>query len=434
MPYQSAGARTAIYGKDQSVVSVYPETADETIRYKVHKYSEIRKFMGNSSILPERKDNTGVVRKDFRVKSNGGTYRFYPLFWNADFDHTFGLYYYYANGKRVEIDFYEDKKGDCLQYKNNTGQWENVEVDYVFSDILQGNIANDAEVLRSKIYVIKNIPADTEFGFYARIYGKDGTERGTFYSDPSLNTPSNSFSSFSYLVRDGKTYITIEDNERDDFDYNDFIFIMEGTQTHIEENPVEYIYAVEDLGNTDDFDFNDVVFSVSHVIGQPHANVKLLAAGGTLPAYICFNSKPYGGEVHARFKDSAGKPISSNVMVNTAEGTNKANMKQASPFVVPVPTDWSHAAFSTEGKGFGVQVEKDGNVTEVNVPGPEENNAAPQILVLTPNWLWPTERTRINEAYSGFGEWGVNYTNATWVNTKDYSKVVDWVGTTQNNQ
>ena len=431
VPYQSAGARTAIYENDQNVVSVYPENAGETIRYKVHKYSEISKFMGNSSVLPERKDNTGVVKKDFRVKSNGGTYRFYPLFWNADFEHTFGLYYY-ANDKRVEIDFYKDKKGDCLQYKNNTGQWENVEVDYVFRDILQGNIANDAEVLRSKIYEIKNIPADTEFGFYAHIYEKDGTERGTFYSDPSLNTPSNSFSSFSYLVRDGKTYITIEDNERDDFDYNDFIFIMEGTQTHIEETPVEYIYAVEDLGNTDDFDFNDVVFSVSHAKGQPHANVKLLAAGGTLPAYISFNGTSYGGEVHARFKDSAGNPIASNVMVNTAEGTNKANMKQTSPFVVPVPTNWSHAKhdFTTEGNGFGVMVQNEKNVTHVT-PG---NKPAPQILILPADWLWPTERTRINEAYTTFGTWCEKYINNTWTNTAVKELVVDWVGATQNNQ
>jgi hypothetical protein len=231
-------------------------------------------------------------------------------------------------------------------------------------------------------------------------------------------------SSFAYLEIDGNTYITIEDHNNDDFDYNDFIFVMEGTQEHIEETPVVYVYAVEDLGNTDDFDFNDIVFSVSHVSGQPHANVKPLAAGGTLPAYICFNSSSYG-EVHAMFGAETTE------MVNTANGTTKANMRQASPFVVQVPTDWSHAAFSTEGNGFNVKVQNDENVT-IATPG---NNVAPQILILTPNWLWPTERTRINSAYPNFGEWGENYTKTDWVKTGvDYNKVIDWGGTQQTPQ
>ena len=205
-------------------------------------------------------------------------------------------------------------------------------------------------------------------------------------------------------------------------DYNDFIFVMEGKQEHIIKKPVEYIYAVEDLGGTGDFDFNDIVFSVSHVSGQPHANVKLLAAGGTLPAYICFKDKSYG-EVHEMFK------VETTEMVNTASGTTKANMKQASPFVVQVPTDWSHAAFNTKGNGFNVKVQNDGNVT-IATPG---NNPAPQILILTPNWLWPTERTRINTAYPNFGEWGENYTNSTWVDNYVGSNVVDWVGASQAN-
>lgn len=180
------------------------------------------------------------------------------------------------------------------------------------------------------------------------------------------------------------------------------------------------------MGNKDDFDFNDVVFSVSHVSGQPHANVKPLAAGGTLPAYICFDRKSYG-EVHAMFDVDAKE------MVNTASGTTKANMKQASPFVVQVPTDWSHAvtAYSTIGNGFNVKVQKGDNVTEITTPVPG-NKAAPQILILDKKWLWPTERTRIDAAYKEFGKWGENYTNTTWVNTKDYSKVVDWVGTQTN--
>jgi hypothetical protein len=101
--------------------------------------------------------------------------------------------------------------------------------------------------------------------------------------------------------------------------------------------------------------------------------------------------------------------------------------------VVQVPTNWSHAAFSKEGNGFGVKVEKDGAITEVKTPGPG-NNAAPQILILPKDWLWPTERTRINTAYPQFVGWSDNYTNTTWVNEYVGSNVVDWVGAPQTNQ
>lgn len=310
-------------------------------------------------------------------------------------------------------------------------------MDYVF-DVFKDRTFNDTdEVLRSKPYTI-TFPSDTgEFGFYVKIYSSSdlNNEIAKYYSNPAYNVVPNtetpSFSSFAYKVEgEGETamtYITIEDKKDGDLDYNDFIFVMEGTQSHREEDPVEYIYAVEDLGGTADFDFNDVVFSVSHVSGQPHANVKLLAAGGTLPAEICFGDDSYG-EVHKMFE------VSTTEMVNTAAGTTKGNMKKAKAFTVNVGTTWSHKDLDyTENfdpkNGFNVKV----NNNSVTIYDPGEN-AAPQILVLTPNWLWPTERTRIDAAYPGFGEWGDEYTDSDWVNTRVYSKVVDWVGAPQTNQ
>lgn len=418
VPYQSAGSRTSIIPEGNKIISVQN-------KYKEYTYGQIRGFKEDKETLPERVDNTKKVKMDFVAKvGQDKKYTFYPLFWNAHFSHTFGLYYYLGEEKH-EIDFYKDKEGDELQYYNSAdGEWKNVTDNYVFKTIFDQNFTNDdTPVLRCRPYDIKFPNGTTEFGFYVKVYEPDQTEpRATYYSNPALNSDGNSMSSFAYLEIDGNTYITIEDHNNDDFDYNDFIFVMEGEQSHIEENPVEYIYAVEDLGNTDDFDFNDIVFSVSHVSGQPHANVKPLAAGGTLPANICFNDRSYG-EVHEMFK------VATTEMVNTASGTTKANMKQASPFVVQVPTDWSHAAFNTEGNGFNVKVQNDGNVT-IATPG---NNPAPQILILTPNWLWPTERTRINTAYPNFGEWGENYTNSTWVDNYVGSNVVDWVGASQAN-
>ena len=417
VPYNSVGSRTSVIPEGNSIITVGSD-------YRVYTYSQIKAFKDDKETLPERKDNTKRVTLDYRATAeNNTTYTFYPLFWNAHFSHTFGLYYYDTEGYH-EFDFYKDKEGDELQYYNakstSDDKWENVKDNYVFRTIFEQTFtfANEDPVLRCKPYTIDFPDGTEEFGFYVKVH-ESGAK---YYSNPALNDEKNLMSSFAYKEVGGNTYITIEDLKNDDFDYNDFIFVMEGVQSHIEEKPVEYIYAVEDLGNTDDFDFNDVVFSVSHVSGQPHANVKPLAAGGTLPAYICFNDKSYG-EVHEMFK------VETTEMVNTASGTTKANMKQASPFVVQVPTDWSHAAFKTEGNGFNVKVQNDGNVT-IATPG---NNPAPQILILTKDWLWPTERTRINTAYHQFGEWGENYTNSTWVNEYNGSNVVDWVGASQTN-
>ena len=439
VPYQAAGSRTSIIPEGNTVISVKNE-------YEVYTFGQIKGFSNDEETLPERVDNTKRVTLDYRaIAENNTTYTFYPLFWNAHFSHTFGLYYYDTEGYH-EFDFYKDKEGDELQYYNaNDKKWENVRDNYVFKTIFDQQFNdNNVPVLRCKPYTIKFPTGTGEFGFYVKVYekneGEELVERAKYYSNPALNDENNLMSSFAYKVVGGNTYITIEDHNNDDFDYNDFIFVMEGEQEHIEDTPVEYIYAVEDLGGTDDFDFNDVVFSVSHVSGQTHANVKLLAAGGTLPAYIYFDKTLCGGkEVHDLFG------VESKVMVNTADGTTKENMKPAKTLIVSVPAKWSHVPYridySTDStvesvmdeKYFSVKIKKDEEIYEVTRRKPGKD-AAPQILVLAKDWLWPTERTRIDAAYPEFGEWGEKYTNTTWVNTRDYSNVVDWVGATQNNQ
>ena len=434
VPYQkgsSAESRTFIptdKGKDYVTVSVNEND------YRDYTYSQLATFKDNNT-LPELVDNTKKVKMDYIAEAEAGqSFTFYPLFWNGEYFHTFGLYYYVGDEKQ-EFDFYKDKEGNCLQFKNSSGNWEDAEMDYVFEVLNNQSFKDSDHVLRSKPYTITFKSKTAQFGFYVKIYKPSDlvNEIAKYYSNPALNvepnTESPSFSSFAYkVVGEGETamtYITIEDNNHGDLDYNDFIFVMEGEQTHIEEDPVEYIYAVEDLGGTDDFDFNDVVFSVSHVAGQPHANVKLLAAGGTLPAEIYFGETRCG-EVHEMFD------VETTEMVNTAKGTTKENMKKAVSFQVNVGTTWSHKDLDyTENfdpkDGFNVKVNN--NVVTIYKPG---DNAAPQILVLTPNWLWPIERTRINEAYSGFGYWGEDYTDSDWVNTRDYSKVIDWVGAPAN--
>ena len=429
VPYQGVNSRA----ENQEIVSPVTAKGD----FKQFTYEQISTFHNGGDKLPETKDNTGrVTATGCRIISNGQPYTFYPVYWGGIFYHTYGLYYY-ENRELKTCEFYSNKVDDSLQYLDANGDWKDVTIDYAYDHFFpkEGTkpvYANETPVLRSKCYTI-NLPKGTEFGFYVTIKQKSGlssqpfNERGTFYSDPELNSASQEnkpFSAFAYLHIDddsnhnhNTTYITVEDYN--DNDYNDFIFMLEGEHNHVEETPHKYIYAVEDLGGSNDFDFNDVVFSVSHVAGKVNATVQPLAAGGIYKANICFNGKSYG-EIHSKFG------VESSVMVNTKRGTTKASMVKVDPFLVEVGAEWSHTAYGNSGNGFSVEVEipnKKDKVLTTYVPG---DDSAPQMLVLSENWLWPTEKTRISEAYPSFGEWGANYTNQTWINSYATGSVVNW--------
>ena len=89
VPYNSVGSRTSIIPPGNKVISVGSES-----NYKVYTYGEIKGFFDDTEKLPERQDNTKKVNMDYIAKAEkGSTYTFYPLFWNAHFSHTFGLYY-----------------------------------------------------------------------------------------------------------------------------------------------------------------------------------------------------------------------------------------------------------------------------------------------------------------------------------------------------
>lgn len=406
--------------------------------YKSFKYSTIETFYNNfrknGNLLPETGDNTDkVTYVDYKFKSNGGTYTFYPIYWGGIFHHNYGLYYYGENGI-VHIPFINDHKAGALLQRIDveTKEWKNVSDDYAYDYFFTGgkSFGENEEVLQSLCYYIQ-LPEGIEFGFYVDVIHEleDGTknDRGRYYSDPELNTNSP-VSTFAYLQMDnGTSYITIEDYN--DNDYNDFIFVLEGSPTPVVNDPIKYIYAVEDLGGDNDFDFNDIVFSVAHIQGHEEAIVQPLAAGGIYEAVIRFNGKSYG-EIHSKF----GK--NSSEMVNTAKGTTKNSMVKANPFKVNVGTEWSHAAYGKTGNGFSVEVNVPNRVNKEIMSYEPGNNSAPQMLVLSENWLWPTERTRISDAYTEFLEWGANYSktnwegyydaNKSWVSKHNDGKVVNW--------
>ena len=437
-PLLKNGSRAILCSNDPSKIVYADNSTDEHVRYHYYTYSQIKAFHGDVGHLPENEPNDSKIKKDYVLVSEGRTYTFSPTYWNAINDHKFGLFYYtnFDAKEYVQIPFYQNKGDEGehneLQYLNpSTGNWVSLKEDYayheLFSVIGAPKYEDDVEMLRAQHFHI-NIPEKTIFGFYVET--SDGS---TFFSDSRLNSTvvggNPDFSAFGHIEIDGFTYIVVEDMDyiknpspSTEPDYNDFVFTMKGLHEHINTTePISYLYATEDLGGTDDFDFNDVIFSVSHVSGQPNATVKLMAAGGILPAEIWFednnsgvSTKVGGKEIHDAFGVEAA------TMVNTTSITKD--------FVtlgeVEVGENWSHLAFTNAGNGFKVKVIKKNVTLEVGTPG-ANNGEAPQMLILNRDWLWPTERTRISTAYPDFDQWGANYLDYLCVNNWDSNKVVN---------
>ena len=167
-----------------------------------------------------------------------------------------------------------------------------------------------------------------------------------------------------------------------------------------------YYYAFEDLGTTDDFDFNDVILRVSAPVNNK-STVELVAAGGTLPTYLFYNGALLSEtEVHSLIGAASVTD-----MVNTGRGSKK-------PFVKVTDIDvTSDTKLDQLLLGIGITSEN-GQTTRVT-RSVENNGDAPLVIVVNGDdngkWFWPTERTTISDAYSGFGAWGANVsTNTNW--------------------
>lgn len=433
VPYQGVNSRAGVVGilSESDVITMGKDT--------VFTYGEISTFHKDVNTLPETVDNREKVKMGCQMISNGKPYEFYPIYWAGVFKHKYGLYYYYKDKNNQDQiatvpiinEYHKNAELGLIQrISNNETGWTVVTDDYAYdyfftqqgktpqAGVTKPVFSDETEVLKSKCFTI-NLPEGTKFGFYVDVTHEEDGDEGFYYSDPELNTAKYVYSTFAYLHTDevnNISYITVEDYT--DNDYNDFIFMLKGEHTHVVEEPVKYIYAVEDLGGTNDFDFNDIVFSVSHVAGKENATVQPLAAGGIYEAKIYFNDT-YCGEIHSMFGDKEHK-----VMINTKAGTTKSTMLKADPFLVNVGTDWSNTAtsYSKSGNGFKVKIiipDKPDKEIVVKECNPGGKDSAPQMLVLSENWLWPTERTRISDAYTEFDEWCANYTTGTWAGYYD---------------
>ncbi len=207
-----------------------------------------------------------------------------------------------------------------------------------------------------------------------------------------------------------KNYVGFEDWT--DFDFNDIIFEVTGTEGGKEIPDVdkweEIRVIAEDLsvGQETDFDFNDIVFDVRRYTvttgkhTQGDVEIILRAAGGTLPLYVD------GHEVHEAFD------VDVNVMVNTNAQARGLRGADRGPVTFPVLE--GHYSGSTIGEianSIDLYVIKEGKECRLTAP---VGDIASKIGVNC-DFIWCDEREDIDHKYSLVGEGESQSLFGNWV-------------------
>ena len=163
-----------------------------------------------------------------------------------------------------------------------------------------------------------------------------------------------------------------------------------------------WTFAFEDTPTASDFDFNDIVLQVYDQKGT--ADVYLCAAGGKLPTEIYFKDQLLCKDAH----ETLG-----NTMANTGNATTLKHVK-----IATLKFSGDQYDFGANAKDFRIRVQdvdKDGNKGEwrfVDVSTrAQEGCRAPMAVVMKYAWQWPTESTRIFDAYPQFALWAQDQSN-----------------------
>lgn len=315
----------------------------------------------------------------------------------------------YTFPANVEIHFALAINPSCMTKWVN---WTNETGDIIANVMRGGLISFSDEALNTDMF--QNANAAGKYGAWTSMASS------AVYTYNGVNIISFEDWGGQFTVTNGVPQNTSGSNS---IDWNDIAFAINAEfQTPpppVEEEQEEgesWIIACEDLGDTDDYDFNDVVFKVSHVSGQTTATVTPLAAGGTLETWIVYNNK-YLGETHQLLgaqKNTSG----SYPMINTTTITATATTPQE----VTVPENYT---VTNNMGGFSIIVKSkdnsDSNAVLITAPS---TGAAPQMFCVPSTWAWPTERTKIQDAYPNFANWSADSNNIEWYNNATAGKVI----------
>ena len=104
-------------------------------------------------------------------------------------------------------------------------------------------------------------------------------------------------------------------------------------------------------------------------------------------------------------------------MINTTTLT-----ATATPQEVTVPEDYT---VTNNMGGFSIIVKSkdNSNSNAVLIKAPSAG-AAPQMFCVPDSWAWPTERTKVKDAYSDFAKWSANSNNIEWYKNADNKLVI----------
>lgn len=221
---------------------------------------------------------------------------------------------------------------------------------------------------------------------------------------------------------DDKIIVGFEDAPNyssESFDYNDFVFTVDGNFEPIPEiddddddddDDVQvFTYCFEDMDyEGSDYDFNDCVLKVTPPVNNK-ITVTLVALGATYRLRAGLGDKYIFGE---KAIDTEGKElhrvlgVADTVMVNTGNGTATADVQTIE---IEVPDEWN----IYENGNFWVEVES----RKITVQIPEFTNEfkpgdVPYAIRIAGDFDYPAEWQRITEKYPGFEKWAEDATQA----------------------
>ena len=207
--------------------------------------------------------------------------------------------------------------------------------------------------------------------------------------------------------------------------------------------PAPVTFAFEDQIYNGDYDMNDVVLKVSYHaernaqrvitgIDESKLDIKLVASGATFNIKVYLgqrdaDGKPIEGavalfgdkEIHAAFGVDAG------LMVNTGRNTaNVVTLEGVTP-----PADWDG---DFENLDIWIWVNPGtGSTSETQIFYlTDKEKPVPYAIMVPTDWAWPTERTKITEAYPGKATstpnvYDENFSFKKWAETPDAQRTDD---------
>ena len=189
--------------------------------------------------------------------------------------------------------------------------------------------------------------------------------------------------------------------------------------------PQVYTYAFEDtfMG---DYDMNDVVLQVWEE--NDKLKIRLCATGASKDLYVYYNDSPsfQGAEVHQLLGAASGK------FVNTGASGAGDKFTTVASANWPVTEMSKPSGFDYATAGFNIRW---GNLTRdesiwLTTCSDSPIGTAPYAVCIPDKWAWPTEWTKVSEAYPGnstypsFADYAGDPSKSTWYKAPDVSKTI----------